>query len=43
MALNEHEKALNLLEILHKNSDDPIIKSQYEMIKQTVAQKKPQA
>jgi tetratricopeptide (TPR) repeat protein len=41
MALNEHEKALKLLEILHKNSDDPIIKSQYEMIKQTVAQKKP--
>lgn len=41
MVLNEHEKALKLLEILHKNTDDPIIKNQYEMIKQTVAQKKP--
>ena len=37
VALNEHEKALKLLEILNKSAQDPMIKSQYEMIKQTVS------
>lgn len=43
MALNEHEQALKILEILKtEEPSNPMIKSQYEMIKQNLSQKKPQ-
>lgn len=41
IALNDHQQALKLLEILNKMEDNPSVTSQYEMIKQNLSQKKP--
>ena len=40
IALNDHEKALKILGIIESINTDPMIKSQFEMIKSMVTQKK---